>query len=143
MNGLVENRVNRLTKSRRRGFNLTEVIVACAIAVVAMMGIAQLMYQVARQYRVVEGRNLVALEAANIMEDLMSRSWEEIAADEVPVVELSPACLQAAPDAELKIDIQQGPDEAEARRITVTIQWLTHVGQPTDPIQLVAWKYRT
>lgn len=134
-------RVKRRRARRRRGFNLTELIVACAIAVAAMVGIAQLMYQVSRQYQLAERRHMVALEAANIMEDLMSRPWDEITAEKLPAIELSAACLQAAPDAQLQLEIAPDQVAQEARRLTVRIYWITRGSQAAEPIQLVAWRY--
>jgi prepilin-type N-terminal cleavage/methylation domain-containing protein len=131
----------------RRGLTLSELVIALAIAVVAMVGIAQLMYQATNQYRVVACRNLVAQEAANIMEDLMSRPWSEIASNESPVLELSPACRQAVPHARLQVeiapeqDIVPEEDHEDARRITVSITWMQYGKEPTEPTQLVAWRY--
>ena len=126
---------------RRPGLTLSELVIASAIAVTAMIGIAQLMYQVTRQYRVTVCRNLVSQEAANIMEDLMSRPWNEITAEEPPAIELSPACLQAVPDAQLELAIAAEEEQEDSRRITIQIHWQTHSTTPTAPTQLVAWRY--
>ena len=133
--------VRHNSKFGRRGLTLSELIIAAAITVAAMVGIAQLMYQVTRQYRVVTCRNLAAEEAANIMEDLMSRPWNEIAAKEPPSIEFSPACRQAAPDAELQLEIVPEEGQEDIRRITVQIHWMTNSTQQAEPIQLVAWRY--
>ena len=128
--------------SRRHGLTLSELVVTCAIAVAAMAGIAQLMYQATRQYRVVSRHNLVALEAANVMENLMSRPWSEIASSEPALIELSPACRQAVPDAELRLEIVPEDDQDDTRRITVQIHWATSGDERAKPIQLVAWRYK-
>ena len=130
------------TMPHRRGLTLTELIVAAAIAVTAMVGIAQLMYQVTRQYQIVASRNLVAQEAANIMEDLMSRPWKEIASGDLPSIQVSPACLQAVSQAEVHLEIAPEQDQKEVRRITVQIDWTLHGQQRIEPIQLVAWRYQ-
>ena len=126
---------------RRPGLTLSELVIAAAIAVTAMVGIAQLMYQVTRQYRITSCRNLVSQEAANIMENLMSRPWSDIAAEEPPVIELSPACLQAVPEAQLELAIAAEKEQEDVRRITLQIHWQTQNTTPTAPIQLVAWRY--
>ena len=135
------NFIRNNTRRRRPGLTLSELVIASAIAVTAMVGIAQLMYQVTRQYRVTSCHNLVSQEAANIMENLMSRPWSEIAAEEPPVIELSPACLQAVPQAQLELAIAAEEEQKDTRRITVQIHWQTHSTASTAPIQLVAWRY--
>ncbi len=124
----------------RRGLTLSELVIAMAIAVAAMAGIAKLMYLVTRQYRVVTCRNVVTEEAANIMEDLMSRPWKAIATKELPSVELSKACRQAVPDAKLQLEIVPEEDQDNMRRITVRIAWQINGSQHPEPIQLVAWR---
>lgn len=124
----------------RRGFMMAELIVAMAIMMAAMVGIAQLMYQVTRQYRHATQRNVVVQEAANVMEDLMSRQRDEISAAEPPRIKLSPACRQAAPDARLNIEIVS-VDDGDAYRLAVRIEWPVDDPRRQRPVQLVAWRY--
>lgn len=134
------NLVDLRNETDHRGFVMSELIVAMAISVAAMVGIAQLMYQVTRQYRAAVQRTVVAGEAANVMEDLVSRPWNEITAGNPPALTLSAACRQAAPDARLNVDIL--PVEAEhAFRIVVRIGWPADDVPQKRPVQLVAWRY--
>lgn len=135
------NRFCRGRKRVRKGLTLSELVVACAIAVTALMAVVQLTFLASRQYRVIADRNVIAQEAANIMEDLMSRPWSEVAASKPPAVSLSPACREVAPDAQLELLI--GPDEQlnAARRISVTIAWQARADQPLTSVHLVAWRY--
>ena len=134
---------NRLTTSRpRKGLTLSELVIAVAIAVAATAGVAQLVYQATGQYRVMSRQQIVAQEAANIMEDLMSRPWNEIAGDEQVSAELSPLCRQAVPGAQLQLKIVPDDSQEDVRRITVEIDWASNAAGRAQPIRLVAWRYR-
>ncbi len=131
----------------RRGFCITELLIAVAVAITTMVGATQLMYHAARQYQRLSSQQLLAQEAANIMEDLMSRPWESITSSEPPQVGLSTACQQIVPAAKLRVTIEPesiGPDtgEPEARRITIEID---SAGEPLPmqgPVRLVAWRFQ-
>ncbi len=125
----------------RCGMTLAELIIAMTIAIAAMTGIAKLMYMATRQYQIVACRNVVNEEAANIMEDLMSRPWKAIASGSVPKIELSRACRGAVSDAEVQVEIGPEDDQKDARRITVRIFWQKNGVQKATPVQLVAWRY--
>lgn len=128
------------SRSRRRGLSMPEMVVACAIAVATLTGITQIMYRVKSQYQALSARNIAALEATNLMEDLMSRPWAEIAAAEPPVVDLSAACRHATPNADLQVSIAEEGDDG--RRITIQISWTAAGNTKVAPVRLVAWRYR-
>jgi len=129
--------------SSRKGFTIAELVVAIAIGVAAMSCIAQLLYQATRQAQAAARRQVVSLEVANIMEQLMVRSWQEITAANAPEVELSEACRQVLPEARLQLEILPEDDELEARRITVTVSGAMAGGQVDQSVRLTAWRYRT
>jgi Tfp pilus assembly protein PilV len=131
--------ISRNKVFRRRGLALAELIVATGVAVVMLAGVAQLMHQAMRQYQRAANRNLVALEAANLMEDLMSRDWGELSPDAPPEVELSAACRQANRDARLNVEIA-GEENDAVRRLTVIIDWQGE--RRAEPYRLVAWRYQ-
>jgi hypothetical protein len=141
MNGSSVDRPRPRFPRRQRGLSVAELIIAMAIAVTAITAAAQLMYQSARQHKQAVTQHLMCVEAGNIMEDLMSRPWPEMIAAKAPDCQLSTACLQAAPDAQLSVEIGGEPDQGEARRITVRIRWTTEAGQAARPIELTAWRY--
>jgi Tfp pilus assembly protein PilV len=126
----------------RRGTSIAEVSMAVVIASLVMIGIAQLLAMTARQHRVMDRRFRADLEAANVMEDLLSRSFEEIAAETQPKIELSEVFRSALPDANLDIQIAPDDESDDVRRLTVRIDWQNTAQQRTRPVQLVAWKYR-
>ena len=126
----------------RQGLTLSELVIALAIAVTAMVGVAQLMHTATRQHRAVGEQNFVAMEAANIMEDLMSRPWDELASGKAPEIELSAACIEAVPNAEVEVEIIEEDGLKDARRVVVEIKWLSHPSDSPKPFRLVAWKYK-
>ncbi len=129
-------------RRRHRGMSVAELVIAMAIAITAITASVQLMYLSVKQYQKAVDHYLMAVEASNIMEDLMSRPWSELTARQPPAIELSPACLQAVPDAQLTLAIQSVDGEQDVRRISVTIGCSAPSGNPARPIQLTAWRYK-
>jgi len=63
---------------RRRGFSLME-ITAAGILLVAMLAVClQLFRATALQRRGLQARRIATQEAANVMERLCARSWEQL-----------------------------------------------------------------
>lgn len=124
----------------RRGLTVSELVVAMTILLAAVSVVCQLTYVAARQHAKTGRQDLLAAEAANVMEDLMSRPWSEIDAGVPPVVALSDACRQEAPQAELRVTIEPDSERPALRRISVCIQEPRSPGVSGAPVQLVAWR---
>ena len=95
---------------------------------------------VASQNRQHDFDAMAVREAGNIMEDLMSRSWDELAPDNPPAVQMSPACADTLPDPELSIEIADDDTLSGVRRIVVQIRWGSVGKKPSHPVRLVAWR---
>jgi hypothetical protein len=110
------------------------------ILLAAVSVVCQVTYVAARQQAKTGRQDLLAAEAANVMEELMSRPWSEIDADEPPVVALSDSCRQEVPQAELRVTIEPDSEHPTLRRISVCIQEPLSPGLSGVPVQLVAWR---
>ena len=126
-------------RSRRSGLSMAEMVITLAVALIAFACIAQLMAITANQNRLLERDAVAAREAGNIMEDLMSRRWDELVPGNPPQPQLSEMCQQIIPDAELKIEIADDKSLAGVRQITIQID----CGSPQKrrtAARLVAWR---
>lgn len=125
----------------RRGLTMTEMIVTIALTSVAMAGGVKIMAVASRECSAVDCRRLASLEAGNILEQVMARPWDEMAPGQLANLALSDACGQTLPDARLRVAVDPEPTDANARRITVEIDWQTAAARRAVPVRLVAWRY--
>jgi Tfp pilus assembly protein PilV len=132
-------RTNRAT-ARRAGFALPEAIMATALALAVLVGVAQLLAMVAGQRRLARQHAVAVLEAGNLMEQLMARPWPEIDPKTLAAVQLSEPCRQCLPEARLRVDV--APEDPDTKRIRIEIDWRTASGRPVEPIRLLGWKSR-
>jgi hypothetical protein len=120
---------------------IQESLAAIVIAGVALASVVQVLTLAAAQRRVGTQRAVAAQEAGNLMEELMSRPWEELTAERVADVALSARCLRYVPEARLRIDVTEEEQTAVPRRIDIRIDWPQPAGQAGRPVRLVAWRY--
>ena len=120
---------------------MTEMIVTLVITSVAMVSGVKIMALANRQCRMVENRRLAGLEAGNILEQVMARPWDEIVPGEASTFALSDASRQTLPDAKLRVVVEAEAADADARRITVEVDWQVTALRRREPVRLVAWRY--
>jgi Tfp pilus assembly protein PilV len=132
----------RIQRRRRQGALLIEVSVAAVIAAVATVGVVQLVLVANGQLRKRENQALLVREVGNLMEDLFSRSWEELSAAQPPDVQLSEQLRQRIPDAKLQLDIKPEDDRPTTLRISIRVESSHLSNLTTGSVQLVAWRER-
>ena len=131
-----------VTRRKRKGTLLAEASMACVIAAVATVGVLQLVFMANQQLRKRENHTLIVREVGNLMEDLCSRSWDELSADDPPVVGLSEVLRKRVPDATLLVDIRREEDRPASLRITLRVEPPPLSNVAMGPVQLVAWRER-
>jgi len=134
--------MNSRNQRTREGLSSAELVVAMAIAMSALVVITQLMGTVARQSQERARHATAVREAGNIMEELMSQSWDTLDIAKPPSVSLSSSCSESLPEARLGVEIADEEGLAGFRRIAVQIDWAVAGGQRCAPVRLVAWKAR-
>lgn len=123
-----------------RGFILHESMMAVALSLALVVGIAQVLSTVARQRHQGRQYSVAVAEAGNLMEALVASPWAKTNAEQAASVDLSPACTRCLPDAELAVDVVDW--EEDVRRISVRIAWRRLPGRGSEPVHLVGWKFR-
>jgi hypothetical protein len=129
-------------RRRRLGISVAEMVVTMAITTLVLIGGLQLMTLATRQGTVMENHRLAALEAGNLMEQIMCRPWDQMTSEGLSSLPLSEACRQALPAARLHVAVDADGSDPEVQRITVQLDWSVTSEQRNKPVQLVAWRYR-
>lgn len=113
---------------------------ATALAIALLTGLAQLLGMVAQQRRLARQQAVAMTEAGNLMEELASRPWSQIDAKQTASLGLSEECRRVLPDGQLHVDVVA--EDLDAKRISLRIDWRGAAGRRSEPVRLVAWKYR-
>ncbi len=126
----------------RRGISLLEVAVA-SVLLLAVMGLClQLLQLTAGRHRATEMRQLAIREADNVMQRVTAVAWDELTPQAARQTHLSQEAGRRLTDGTLQVEIDASPDNPNAKRIVVRIEWQDRTGRPVRPVKLVAWRYR-
>ena len=88
---------------RKKGFLLQDAMMAVALAMAGVVGLAHLLGVVASQRRTAGQQATAVREAGNLMEVLASAVRAQLSPDEMVKVRLSEDCLRSLPDATLRV----------------------------------------
>ncbi len=94
-----------------------------------------------RQQSLLAGRQLLLMEAANVMEQVFARSPESLVPGALDDIRLASHVTAAAPGAQLRIDVLQTAEQPAWKKIIVEISDRNRSGESGAPIRLVAWRY--
>jgi hypothetical protein len=117
-------------------------MVAMLIVAAVLVSITQVLAMAASQRRNATRRTVATREVGNLMEDVMSRPWEEVTTQRLADIPLSEACRYHMPDAQLHVEVTDEDESEAGRRIEIRIDWPNDASQRGVPVRLVAWKYR-
>ncbi|HEY2155927.1 MAG TPA: hypothetical protein VGH33_09880 [Isosphaeraceae bacterium] len=129
-------------KSHRRGYGLLELTIATLLLAVAMTIVVQTAGWLAAERRGAGRRQRALQEAANLMERLSSRSWDELTPELARAQVLSPATKAVLRDGTLDVAIIPETGDPPARRITIRVHWGDPSAGLVAPVKLVAWVHR-
>jgi hypothetical protein len=142
----------RIPKRRtvRRGSMLVEMAIAALMLSVAMAMTVKVLGYAGQQRRSVEQRQRALFEVANIMERIAADPFDEVTADRVRRLSISPAAAGSLPGAELTIEMKPeqpgagtgaGADRS-TKRIAVRLRWKGRSGEWEAPVRLTTWLQR-
>jgi hypothetical protein len=129
--------------ARRRGTMFYEATMAMVIAAAVLVCVTQILSLASQQRRATEYRSLAAYEAGNLIEDLMTRPWSELANKPLHEVPLSENCRQRLPKGRLQLEIASEGETESVRRLSIQIDWEVATDQRGEPVKLVAWRYQS
>ncbi len=139
--------VERLThgsplSTRRRGAMLVEAAIGIALAVVAMIAIAQLVALVAKQRREAAQTRLATQEVANVMESVMVLPWGELTTEAGVQFAAAHPPASALEDPQLSITVSDLDDSLPTKKIEIALSWRDQANRRVEPVRLVAWKHQ-
>ena len=126
----------------RRGFLLVEFAAAMLVLAVAMAVTVQILGWLAAERRSAERRQSAADEAANVLERLTLRPWDDLTPEAVRGVPLSDQARRVLPDGALSVQVAEAGKDVAMKRITVEVRWRDRAGGATKPVRLTAWVAR-
>jgi len=124
----------------RRALSVLELLVAMVLLATLLAVSLQLIAALAQQRRALDRRQQALREAANCMERIAARPWDELTPERLTATRLSPEAQQSLPGAALAIDVVPAADP-EGKRIVVSVAWQEGDAQPERSVRLVAWRY--
>jgi hypothetical protein len=126
----------------RRGSIFLEVCMALFMLGAALGVIAQLLVIAAQQKRGYERRSLATQEAANLLERVIARPWDALAAGPVDQLDLPASAKTQLPEAQVRAEVIEEEGKPTQKQIQIQVDWVNRAGQRERPVQLVAWKHR-
>jgi len=120
---------------------IVETAIGIVIATITMIAVAQLVALLARQRDEIAQMHLATHETANIMERVMRLPWDELTAEAVAAIALSPEVTKGLTEPELAISVQPQEGPVLAKEVEIKLTWQDRSGRRVQPLQLVAWKY--
>jgi Tfp pilus assembly protein PilV len=129
-------------KSRRRGYGMFEITISALLLVIAMGMMAEAVGWLATERRGAGRRQVALQEAANLMERLSARPWEDLTPDTARSLTLTRSSTSLLRDATLDVAITASAGDPSAKRITILIRWGDSSGNTAAPVRLVAWVHR-
>ena len=128
---------------RRRGSLLLEAAVAVVLLSIVFLAVAHLMAVAGRQRREIQWHSLATLEAANTLERIMIRPWDELTTDGLASLAMSQAAARRLPEPRLRVDVQPSEGPPPVKRIRVQVDWVNLADQRGEPVKLIAWKHHS
>jgi Tfp pilus assembly protein PilV len=127
---------------RRHGSTLIEVSIAAGLVAVAMIAVAQLIAVAARQDRSIEQRQLAAQEAANSLELVLARPWNEVNSEWLQSLTLSPESQRILPDGKLVCELQTLAEEPAVKKVVATVSW-NATAHERKQLKLCTWRFQS
>lgn len=127
-------------QNHKRAFILHEAMMAVGIAMVLVVGVTQVLVMVTNQQRLARQYTIATREAGNLMEQVVTQSWEGTTSERLASVTLPETCNQHLPNASLSIEMVE--EDTTTRRISIAIEWRSAPERAPDSVQLVGWKFR-
>lgn len=133
-----------MNSSRCRAATLAESVMALAIVATAIGFLAQAVTTTYTQHKAARLQAVAQMEAGNLLEQLLSRSWESLSSEKESWEDLAAATLaETMPRGHARVIVDFEEGELPAKRITVVIETSESPGRPRTLLaQLVAWKYQ-
>lgn len=126
----------------RAGVTILELIVSAVLFGTTVTVILPTIHLYSFEQRAAVHRRMALEEAANIMDRLTARSFDEISAESVGDVTLDDELRRQLPEPEFSIALTSPSDDAAAKHISLELSWRGRPGKREVPVRLAAWVYQ-
>jgi len=123
---------------------MLEVVVGALLVAAAMVIVVQVVGRVAAGRRPAERRQRAVQEAANLMERLAARPWDELtpAAARSLAASAATSARDALGDGSIEADVASVAGDPTAKRVAIEVRPGDRSGGRSAPVRLVAWVHR-
>lgn len=130
------------TQRLRQGTVIYEAVIAIMLATAVIVGVTEVMVVVAKQRREVARRTTARREAGNLMEEMMTRNWDQLVVDAETELALSEGAKRQLPAANGTMHVAAVDDDTAAKRVSIRIAWGEQRNVDRQSLLLVTWRYR-
>ena len=124
-----------------KGFTLVELIgTSLLLGILFSMTIPMLVI-VAHERRSTQQRQFALQHLANLLEQSVTRDWNELIPGDLPIPIADPDLLVVLPGLEEHLTVKQIDLEPVSRQVIASIKWQNHSGQMNSNLELSAWVY--
>jgi Tfp pilus assembly protein PilE len=127
-------------KRRRSGTTAVELVVAVTLLAVLTGICGELIVSTVRLRREERKRAWALQEAANVMETLFAKPWDELSVGKKEVRPCSPAGQSVLESAVVRQEVFAA---GKGRRLVVTVEWPNGEGKLPGSVSLVAYRFPT
>ncbi|WP_145094344.1 hypothetical protein [Anatilimnocola aggregata] len=121
-------------------------LAAAGVVLVACLALfAQILFLVGKQERAAEARQVALRTAANRLETLLAKNWDELTVTEPTAEAASAEVLALIPSATMSVQVSlatEPVDQPPAKQIRVEVSWTDSAGAFVQPVGLSAWKHQ-
>jgi hypothetical protein len=125
----------------RRGVALLEVVVAFGLLAVLLTICLQMLAATAVQRRAVDRRAVAVEEAANIIERISALPWDQVTAERLAAIRLSPDAGHSLPNGAVTLAVESSADGPRGKQVQLAITWSDPAGETERPVRLSYWMY--
>jgi prepilin-type N-terminal cleavage/methylation domain-containing protein len=121
----------------RRGFTITETMVALGILGVVLLLLAQLAILVLRERQRSEAHQDALEAAANVLEAARACPWDDLTPAWAARQRLPEPVAGRLPDGRLEVRVEPEQSRPHTRRVTVEVRWSLGDDRPAQSVSLV------
>ena len=119
-----------------------EMIGALSLLAIVFSIVVPVFMIVARERYAAEQRQFAIQHAANLLEQPVTRRWNELEVGELDLPDASSELLSLLPKLERKLTVRDVDDAIPTRQITVSVRWRNAAGQMVAPIQISTFVFQ-
>ena len=132
--------LSRKLKRKRLGITIAESMVSLLVLSVISIMMVRASYQLKGFTRVQHQRSVANQQLSQICESIYAMPFEQVTAEQVGKLTISPDAKELLVESKFKIDIRE--KSKIEKRVELTLDWQTKPGVRIKPLKLFLWKFK-